>query len=307
MSQVAASPANSSKPKRRTITASRTRLLSGFRPPRTPSMRWITSRVEANSDVENSTRMAVPTSPVTLRVRTIRSKARVSSPLYTGKFRVSWPTTSSAACSVDSTNPTSDTPRRTSGIRQIRKTKASPAERKKPSWEKKREKAPRRPPNTDGPSEQAAHEPAVHLDRHAGHVRRALRGQEDQDVGEFLRRADASQGDVRAGSGHIGVGGHAGLLGPAQEAIGHDSARADDVDGDVVRAQLGRQCLGQPGGARSHRVRQQKALHRLLDRHRLDGQDAAPLPLAHGREHFADQANHREERDLEGPVPLLIG
>src|SRR5207248_832976 len=78
-----------------------------------------------------------------------------------------------------------------SGMQQIRKKNASPAARKKPLSAKKRENAPRMASIKRG-SEQAAHQASVHLDGRARHVRGTLGGQEDDDVGELLRRAHAA-------------------------------------------------------------------------------------------------------------------
>src|SRR6266702_3944480 len=82
-------------------------------------------------------------------------------------------------------------------MQQIRKKNASPAARKKPLSAKKRENAPRMASIGRG-SEQAAHQASVHLDRRAGHVRGALGGEEDDDVGKLLGGADASQRNVGA-------------------------------------------------------------------------------------------------------------
>src|SRR5438093_6159862 len=82
-------------------------------------------------------------------------------------------------------------------MQQMRKKNASPAARKKPLSAKKRENAPRMASINRG-SEQTAHQAPVHLDRRAGHVRGALGGQEDDDVGELLGRAHAADRDLGA-------------------------------------------------------------------------------------------------------------
>ncbi len=100
---------------------------------------------------------------------------------------------------------------------------------------------------------------------------------------------------------------HPRLLGATEEAIGHDPPRAHNVDRDVVLTELGRQRFAEAGHARSYGVGEQEAVHRLLDRHRLDGEDAAPLVLAHERRDLADQPHHRQQRHFERAVPLLVG
>src|SRR5919197_3812078 len=160
-------------------------------------MRCMTRREAPNSGVEKKTSTRVPAMPERARVSTPRRSTVAISRRYTGKFRASCPTTSSAARSVDSTNPSVETPSRLSGMQQVRKKNASPAARKNPLSAKKRENAPRMA-SIASALEQAAHQAPVHLDRRAGHVRRALGGEEHDHAGELLRCADPAHRDVSA-------------------------------------------------------------------------------------------------------------
>src|SRR2546428_5927980 len=165
-------------------------------------MRCMTRRKAPKSGVEKKSRTSMPVTPDSARVSTMWSSTTAISRRETGKLRASWPTTASAARSVDSTKPSTETPSSVSGMQQIRKKNASPAARKKPLSAKKREKAPRMASIGRG-SEQAAHQAPVHLDRRAGHVRRALGGEEDHDVAELLGRADAAHRDLGAQLSHV--------------------------------------------------------------------------------------------------------
>src|SRR5439155_95074 len=151
----------------------------------TPSMRCMTSRDAPKSGVEKKMRTKVPAMPDSARVSTMRRSTPAISRRYTGKLRASWPTTSSAARSVESTKPSVETPSSVSGMQQMRKKNASPAARKNPLSAKKRENAPRMA-NIDRGSEQAAHQAPVYLDRRARHVGGALGCQEDDHVGKLL-------------------------------------------------------------------------------------------------------------------------
>src|SRR5919197_4845120 len=145
-------------------------------------MRCMTRREAPNSGVEKKTSTRVPAMPERARVSTPRRSTVAISRRYTGKFRASCPTTSSAARSVDSTNPSVETPSRLSGMQQVRKKNASPAARKNPLSAKKRENAPRMASTGRG-SEQAAHQAPVHLDSRARHIGGTPGGQEDDEVG----------------------------------------------------------------------------------------------------------------------------
>src|SRR5713226_3754102 len=126
----------------------------------------------------------------------------------------------------------------TSGIIVTRKKNASPAATKNPSAAKKRAYAPRTPANMRGRLHVASDQAAVHLQRHAGHVRRALGREEDHDVRELLRRADAAERHVDPGLLDELVLRDPRLLGPAEQPVGENLARTHDVDRDVVLAEL---------------------------------------------------------------------
>src|SRR5688500_6231778 len=167
--QVTELAAKSSTVSRSTSPASSSKLRRYCPPAFTPSMRWSTSREAPKSGVEKKMRISVPVTPEAARVSMIRRTTAPISRRYTGKLRVSWPTTSCLASSPESTKPTVETPNRLSGMQQTRKKKASAAARNRPLSAKNRENAPRMASMRAG-SEEPAHHAAVHLYRDAGHV-----------------------------------------------------------------------------------------------------------------------------------------
>src|SRR2546428_5158906 len=239
-------------------------------------MRCMTRRKAPKSGVEKKSRTSMPVTPDSARVSTMWSSTTAISRRETGKLRASWPTTASAARSVDSTKPSEETPSSVSGMQQIRKKNASPAARKKPLSAKKRENAPRMASITRG-SEQAAHQASVHLDGRACHVRGTLGGQEDDDVGELLRRAHAADRDLVAELRDVLLAREARSLQTAHQPVRQDPAGADGVERDVVLGVAQRERLDHAVRAGAHGVGQQEIGQRLLDRHGLDREYPAPL------------------------------
>src|ERR1700730_874147 len=200
----------------------------------------------------------------------------------------SWLRTASITARRLSTKPATDTTKKSSGMRQTTKLNASPEARNIPRRARKFASATRKAPITGwGPPslsglDDAPDEAAVHLHRGAGHVGGARGGEEHHHRGELVRRADAAHRDVGGGELHLllerdpAAGGPVGLV--LAEAVGHDAAGQDQVDGDAGR----------------YAVREHEPVDGLLHRARLDGKDAAPARLLHVREDFPDEAHRRE-------------
>src|ERR1700730_11008388 len=229
----------------------------------------------------------------------------------------SWLRTASITARRLSTKPATDTTKKSSGMRQTTKLNASPEARNIPRRARKFASATRKAPITGwGPPslsglDDAPDEAAVHLHRGAGHVGGARGGEEHHHRGELVRRADAAHRDVGGGELHLllerdpAAGGPVGLM--LAEAVGHDAAGQDQVDGDAVGREGAREGLEGAGAAGPDAVREHEPVDGLLHRARLDGKDAAPARLLHVREDLSDEAHRREVDLLEGRLPVLVG
>src|SRR6266566_8859457 len=164
---------------------------------------------------------------------------------------------------------------------------------------------PEPPPSDVGPDEAA-----VDLVDGAGDVGGLLRGQERDEVAEFDRLPEAAERDDRGDRRELLLEGLV-LLGAAaragDDARGEEHARQHQVDRDAVLGQVGHDRLHQPRHARAEPVRHVDPVDRLLHRHRLDPDDAAPLPGAHVGHYLADEADEVQRDHLERLPPVRVG
>ena len=123
--------------------------------------------------------------------------------------------------------------------------------------------APRSPvPDSWSPPE-SHHRPAIHRDRLAGDVAGCVGGEEDEQAGEFVGRADAPERNrghrLALHLIHLDSPSGSGRLVELVDALGLNPTRRDDVDQDVVGPQFPGQRLGQAPDAGAQRVRGDQA------------------------------------------------
>src|SRR5258705_12167002 len=275
-----------------TITMSRSMPRRKPGPPRKPKMSLRTTRIELKSWLAKTSSTAVRRRPERRRRRMIAARASWSSFLYTGTIAESWLRTASITVRRLSTKPAPDTKKKSTGMRPTMKLNASPEARNIPRRARKFAAAVLSAPITSprSPSARpllhdAPDQAAVHLHRGARDVGRTGGGEEDHHRGELLRRPDPPHRDVGGGQDHLLLHRDARALGPVglvlDEPVGQDAAGQYEVDRDVVLGQVSRERLEEARDPGPDAVGEHEAVHRLLHRARLDGEDAAPARFLH--------------------------
>ena len=157
--------------------------------------------------------------------------------------------------------------------------------------------------------EEAPGHSAIDRDGRAVNVAGAIRCEESNDGGKFLRRADAARGDLAGPIGKNFFGLRAGARGnrggETVEAGGARVAGADVVHGDAVRGVFVGESLGKTGDGGANRIREEQAVDGLFNGGRRDGDEAAPLIFLHARESFVGEEHRAHEEEIDGGAPVF--
>ncbi len=151
----------------------------------------------------------------------------------------------------------------------------------------------------------AADEPAVDGEHHAGDVGRRGGEQEGGGPAELLRLAIASQRDaaLELTTGLVATASDRVEL---ADPVGVDATREQTVDPDATRTELVGHRLGRHGDAGPQPVRGREPVDRLLDRRRQH-EDHRATVLADPRRDRPGHAQRAQEDGLEADSPVVVG